>query len=134
MTTSAWVSIGVAVLLIVAGAIQQIYWYLKKRGDIRIDTLVTRIDLLEKEVLSGMHAKLSLFVSHDHLTTRLEEFRAQLLGVSEEAERREERIVGVIENQTGMIAAQVRDLREDVRNQTKRIDNLNFRSGGTGER
>lgn len=115
MPIMGWVAIG----LFFAGVAWAVVWYLVQRR-------VTRIDALEAAVFgeTGVRSSLKNFITQDHLKQRLDEFRTQLLGVSEEGMKREERILAAIERTGEHVTLQMKEVREDVRSTNTRIDAL----------
>jgi len=114
-----WVSIGVALF----GAVFAVCWWLIRRR-------VSRIDALEDAVFGtdGMRERMHKYVTHGVLDTKLGELRQQLAGISEEGQRREDRIIEAIRNQTLVVGSEVRDIKTDLRAQAARIDEV-FKRG-----
>lgn len=117
-----WVSIGVTA----AGMAFAVLWWLIRRR-------VSRIDALEEAVFGndGMRERLHKYVTHGVLDQKLGELRMQMAGISEEGQRREERILGAIENQTLVFGSEMREIKQDLRDQAKRIDEV-MKLRGTG--
>jgi hypothetical protein len=113
-----WVSIGVAAF----GAIFAVVWWLIRRR-------VSRLDALEDAVFGtdGMRERLHKYVTQGALETKLGELRSQLLGISEEGQRREDRILSAINNQTAVIGAEVQEIKQDIRAQAARVDDILMR-------
>lgn len=110
-----WVSIGCAVG---AAVFAVLFWLVRRR--------VTRLDTLEDAVFGndGMRERLSKYVTHGVLDTRLSELRTQMSGISEEGQKREERILQAIKDQTKVVGNEVREIKVDMRAQAKRIDEV----------
>jgi hypothetical protein len=121
-----WVSIGVAGF----GAVFTVVWWLIRRR-------VSRLDALEAAVFgdSGVNHRLHKFVTRDEFQRELLSLTTSMRGISEEGQRREERILQAIQNQTLVVGSEVRelkedmrgqmgDLRQDVRAQAQRVDQL----------
>ncbi len=108
-----WVAIGVAV----AGMIFTVAWYLVQRR-------VTRIDLLEQAVFgdAGVRAHMQKFITREHLGERLQEVQMQMRGIREEGQQREQRILDALGTQTDLLGDTLRDVRQDIRSQSARID------------
>lgn len=101
-----WVTIAVAV----SGMIFTVAWYLVQRR-------VSRIDLLEQAVFgeTGVRERMAKFITRQDFESRVGELTLQLRGVSEEGQKREDRILSAIQNQTAV-------LRSEIRDQATRID------------
>lgn len=112
MPVTAWVMIGIAV----ATQVFSVVWWLVRRP-------VGRLDRLEAAVFgeTGVHMKLTKFVTYDAFEKRMGTIDSHLRGVSEEGQKREERILRAIENQTLVVGSDVRELREDVREQLREV-------------
>jgi hypothetical protein len=110
MTPAAWIMLGAAI----ASPLFTIIWWLVRRP-------VARIDRLEQAVFgeSGVHMKLTSFATATLLDTRVAELRLAMKGISEEGQRREDRILQAIT-----------DMRQDVRQQSQRVDELMRQSNG----
>lgn len=116
-----WVSIGVAVF----GAVFAVVWWLIRRR-------VSRLDALEDAVFGtdGMRERMHKYVTQGVLDAKLGEFRQQLAGISEEGQRREDRILAAINNQTLVVGSEVREIKQDLREQARRIDEVIHRNAG----
>lgn len=110
-----WVSIGVALF----GALFAVVWWLIRRR-------VSRLDALEDAVFGsdGMRERMHKYVTHGVLDAKLVELRTQLLGISEEGQKREDRILAAINNQTLVVGSEVREIKQDIREQSRRIDEV----------
>jgi hypothetical protein len=104
----AWVSIGIFVAGIVAGGIA---WLIKRR--------ISRLDALEAAVFgeAGVRNTFHKYATTAELEKRVGELKTGMQGISEEGERREERILAAIKNQTLVMGSEVREMRHDVREQ-----------------
>lgn len=113
MPTAAWVSIGI----FWAGVIFTVIWWLIRRR-------VSRIDALEAAVFGteGVRERLHKYVTHADLNQRLQDLTVQMGGISEEGQKREERILAAIERQTLLVGSEVREIKTDLRAQAVRID------------
>ena len=115
MPVMGWVSIGVAV----GSALFGVVWWLIRRR-------VTRLDALEAAVFGtdGMRERMHKYVTHGDMNAKLGELRTQMLGISEEGQRREERILEAIKDGNTAVGQVVREIRQDLRDQSKRIDDF----------
>lgn len=115
MTAAGWIAIAVSV----GSHAFAVVWWLVRRP-------IGRLDRLEAAVFgeSGVNMKLTKYVTHEGFEKRMASIDAHLLGVSEEGQKREERILQAIENQTRQVSQQLGEMRSDVRQQSARIDNL----------
>lgn len=112
MTTTAWVMIGCTLL----GQILGMAWWLVRRP-------VGRIDRLEAAVFgeSGVNMRLNRYVTTEAFEKRMGTIDLHLRGVSDEGQKREERILAAIHNQTLVVGSEVRELKADVRDQVKEL-------------
>jgi hypothetical protein len=110
-----WISIGLAVASIFFTII---WFYYKKR--------MTRLEALETAVfgVTGVHTTLNKYVTHEVLEHRLRDLTGTMRNMNEEGMRREERIIAAIQNQTNVLGIEIREIKEDVRNQSLRIDHV----------
>lgn len=112
-----WVSIGVAV----GGAVFAFVFWLIRR-------VVERLDHIEGAIFGneGMRERIHSYVTHSTLDAKMVAFRADMRadmrGISEEGQKREERILAAIENQTLVVGSEVREIKTDLRAQATRID------------
>lgn len=114
-TTQAWVAIGVAI----ASHAFTVVWWIVRRP-------IGRIDRLEAAVFgeSGVNMRLQKFATAEDLTRQAKDLTAHMRGISEEGQRREDRLLAAIENQTKLVAHGLGELRADVRQQSNRVDEL----------
>jgi hypothetical protein len=121
MTPAAWIMLGAAI----ASPVFTIVWWLVRRP-------VARIDRLEAAVFgeSGVHMRLAKFATTDHLDRKLAELRSAMQGMSEEGQRREDRILQAIQEQTRVVSLQLTETRADVRQQAQRVDALMSQQNG----
>ena len=124
MPIMGWVSIGVA---IGTALFAIVFWLVRRR--------VTRIDALESAVFgdNGVRDRFHKYVTHDILNEKLVQLRADMRGISEEGQKREERILSAIENQTLVVGSEVREIKTDLRAQAQRIDEV-MRLASTNQR
>lgn len=115
MPGNAWVPIGI----FAAGVVFTIVWWLVRRR-------VSRLDALEAAVFGteGVRERLHKYVTHADLNTKLQELAGQMGGISEEGQKREERIIAAIERQTLVMGSEVREIKTDLRQQAARIDEV----------
>lgn len=115
MTPAAWIMLGATI----ASPLFTIVWWLIRRP-------VARIDRLESAVFgeTGVHMRLAKFATTEHLDRKLAELRLAMQGMSEEGQRREDRILSAIQEQTRLVSAQLTETRADVRQQSQRVDAL----------
>jgi hypothetical protein len=108
-----WVSIGVALFSTLAAVV---FWLIRRR--------VTRLDALEAAVFgdSGVRERLHKYVTHEALDRKLNSLNEKVAGISEEGQRREDRILEAITNQTLVVGSEVREIKTDMRAQAARID------------
>lgn len=134
MTLTHWLAIGTFVGGVVFSVV---WWHVRKRA--------SRLEALEAAVFGaeGVTRHLAKYVTHAELQRELGALGVSLRGVSEEGQRREERIVAAIEQQTANIGREVRDLKEDlraqvvelrqdVRSQQKRVDDFMMAANAGG--
>lgn len=115
ISQSGWITILVALCTLLFSAIA---WLIKR--------LVSRIDGLELSVFgeTGVKERLNKYVTHEGMEQRLTAFNEQMRGLRDEGEKREERILAAISNQTLVIGSEVREIKQDIREQNTRIDRL----------
>lgn len=115
MTPALWIMLGAAV----ASPLFTVVWWLLRRP-------VARLDRLEAAVFgeSGVNMRLHKFATAEMLDRRVGELQAAMKGISEEGQRREDRILGAIETQTKLVSHQLSETRADVRQQSQRVDEL----------
>lgn len=118
MSVTAWVSVSI----FAGGIFFTIAWWLFRRR-------VTRLESLEAAVFgaTGMPHK---YVTHEALNARIGELNLRMAGMAEEGQRREERILEAISNQTLVLGSEVREIKEDIRAQAKRVDTMLLTAAG----
>lgn len=117
----AWVAIAVCV----ANIVWTVVWSLvRKPGQ--------RIDRLEAAVFgeSGVNMRLAKYVTDEKFETRMAAIDLELRGISEEGQRREDRIVSVIREHGQQMNATLSEIKTDLRTQAQRVDNLITNRGG----
>lgn len=107
--------IGIAVFQVV----WQVGWHLMRRPG-------ARLERLEGAVFgeTGVNMKLHRYVSTEAFEKRVDALTAQMKGISEEGEAREDRILQAIERSNTLIGSDVREIKADVREQSRRIDDV----------
>lgn len=119
-----WVSIGVAI----SSMMWTVVWYLVRRHG---ESREGRLKDLEAAVFGseGVTTRLAGFVTHKALEERLVVIGDHMSAIKEEGERREERILDAIKEQTRVLGSALSEVRSDLRSQASRIDDV-FRSRG----
>lgn len=112
MTPTGWIMIGTTAASLIAG---WIFWLVRRR--------VTRLDALENAVFgdNGMRVQLHKYVTQDQFQRELAALGAAMRGISEEGQKREERILKAIENQTLVVGSEVREVKAEVRDQLREV-------------
>lgn len=115
MNTMAWIAIGVAA----ANMVFTVVWSLMRRPG-------QRIDRLEAAVFgeTGVNMRLTRYVTTESFEKRMTSIDEHLRGVSEEGQRREDRILSAITSQGEALSQSLGELRHDVRQQASRVDAL----------
>lgn len=115
MTPAAWIMLGAAI----ASPLFTIVWWLIRRP-------VARIDRLEHAVFgdAGVHMKLSRYVSLEVFDQRVRDINERMAGISEEGQRREDRILEAIRGQTHAVTTAIGEVKSDLRAQNQRIDEV----------
>lgn len=108
MPVTAWVSIGIFSAGVVVAVIA---WLIKRR--------ISRLDALEAAVFgeAGVRNAFHKYATTAELDRRVSELRTSMQGISEEGQKREERILQAIERNTVVMGSEVREMRADVREQ-----------------
>jgi hypothetical protein len=121
MNTMAWVAIATSL----ATQVFTVVWWAVRRP-------IGRVDRLEVAVFgeTGVNMRMQKFATADFVERKFVELQTAMRGISEEGERREDRIIKAINEQTRMVAEQLSETREDVRQQSRRVDELMTRSNG----
>lgn len=101
MSHTAWVMIGCAAWTFISGVV---LWLIRR--------MVSRLDGLELAVFGdgAKHPGLNMFAT-----------RSDLEGISEEGQKREERILSAITSNNTALVSELRDLKQDVRAQVKEV-------------
>ena len=121
MPVIAWVSIGV----FLAGCLFTVWWFFWRKR-------LGRIEALEAAVF-GESGVRNRYVTRPEFDNAIGELNTKMLGLSEEGQKREERILQAIERNTltsvsemrelkGEVRERVGELKEDLRAQSSRID------------
>jgi hypothetical protein len=115
MTPAAWIMLGAAI----ASPIFTVAFWLLRRP-------IGRIDRLEAAVFgeSGVNMKLAKYVTTDAFEKRMGTIDTHLAGVSEEGQRREDRILAAINQQGQRLEGSLGEVKADIRAQSGRIDLL----------
>lgn len=126
MTPTAWIMIGSTAVTLIGG---WVFWLIRRR--------VSRLDALEQAVFgdTGMRMQLHKYVTQEQFQRDLAALGAAMRGISEEGQKREERILKAIEHNTSVVGAQMgevkaelrhalSEVRSDVRTQGLRVDEL----------
>lgn len=116
----AWVAIGTCL----ANMAFTIAWALIRRP-------AKRIEQLEQAVFgeTGVNMKLTRYVTTETFERRMTAIDDHLKGVSEEGQRREDRILTAITNQGVALSQSLGELKADLRQQATRVDSL-LQNGG----
>jgi len=114
MTPAAWIMLGAAIV----SPIFTVIWWLVRRP-------VARIDRLEAAVFgeSGVHMRMTKFATAEFVERKVAELQTAMRGISEEGQTREDRILKAIENQTLVVGSEMRELKQDVRDQVGELRN-----------
>jgi hypothetical protein len=115
MNTAAWVAICASI----ASHVFTVIWWLVRRP-------VGRIDRLESAVFgeTGVNMRLTKFATAELLDRKLADVNAAMKGISEEGQRREDRILGAIQEQTRIVTTAMTEMRADIRHHGTRVDTL----------
>lgn len=108
-----WVAIAIAVFSALLGAVG---WLINRR--------FRRLDSLEDAVFGTHGMRERMYVTNGVLDVKINELRVQMSGVSEEGQLREERILEAIRNNTLVVGSEMREIKLDMREQNKRIDEV----------
>lgn len=108
MNVTHWVMVGTVVL----GAVLGIFirsWY--KR--------TARIEALELAVfgVDGVQKNFAKYVTETEFRREVGRLQTSIQGISEEGQSREDRILQAIENQTTVVGSEMRELKQDMRDQ-----------------
>src|SRR5688572_26387016 len=109
-----WVSIGVAIGMLVVGFVM----YLVRRRDRRMDAL--ELAVFGDGVNPGIHK----YVTFPAMNERISELKNSLQGIAEAGVRREERILAAIENVRDVVGSEVMETKASVRTLNERIDEV----------
>ena len=125
MSHTAWVMIGIAIFSCSSGIV---LWLIRRR--------LSRLDALELAVFGDAvkHPGLNIFATRAELEKRaqaitedvdkrLTMLSASMAGISEEGQKREERILEAIRSNNNSLVGAVQDLKQDVRNQVSELRN-----------
>lgn len=123
MTPMAWIALGAAI----ASPLFTVVWWIIRRP-------IGRIDRLESAVFGehGVNLKLSKYATAEFVERKLAELGAAMRGISEEGQRREDRILREIREMRQDVRGAVGELREDGRQQAARVDALMQQQGNGG--